>query len=346
MKKAPPDRTYAHRLASYDFCVFASNIGGAGLLGLIACVAAGAIDSESSVLRSCFFLFICVGAIVIGGCRFHCENKANEIKIRIDRTQVGKDDPLSDADKDFTPSVFSYLVVFCAAAGIPAAVLILGVWAPIVKTVDPASAFLYASIVVILGPVVGVVSWKFIRVQKDQDMSSQNTDDQAQYVLLLRIYEEIAKRAKVYGLALLGHIACIAAGVFAGVSDFYKAALFTAIVFSGHNFGFHRLLCERAALQIRRDIEDGAVHPSSKPRFVHAISLLMFDQDIFFYSTVAPPLILLAGVFTSLFFAPFRPITAYFSVFWVGATIFGCFNSWWKFRQFNMLWDQYYKAEC
>lgn len=345
MKKAPPDRTYAHRLASYEFCVFASNIGGAGLLGLIACVAAGAIDSESSILRSCFFFFLCVGAIAIGFCRFQCENKANEIKVRIDLMQIGKDDPLSEDDKEFAPNIFAYLVVFCAAAGIPATVLILGVWAPIVKTVDPVSAFLYASVLVILGPVVGVVFWKFIRVQQSQDMSSQKTENQAQYVLLLRIYEEIAKRAKVYGVALLGQIACIAAGVFAGVSDFYRAALFTAIVFSGHNFGFHRLLCERAALHIRQDIEDGAVQPSSKPKFAHAISLLMFDQDVFFYSTVAPPLILLAGVFTSLFFAPFFPITAYFSVFWVGATIFGCFISWWKFRQFNMLWDQHYSAE-
>ena len=343
MKNMPLDKTYGHRLERYKVCVFAANLCGAGLLGLVSCGAAGAIGDAPSFLQSLFFLSICVGGLMAGWCRFYGENKAGEIQRLIDLGQISENNSLPAAEMQMTPSVYSCFLSCLAAVVLPAAALLCGVWIPLAEAADPKSVLEDAFVLGVICPLSGVLASKILSRQRTQVNLDNRPDHLAQCARLLTTYEELARRAKMLGFALLGQIACVAAGAFVGVSGFYQAALFSAILFSGHNFCFHRVLCELAAQQIRRDLKDGVVQNASEPQFAHAVYLVMLDQNVFLFSALAAPLILFAGVCTSLFSPPFYYTTAYLSSISVGVSIFGCFKSWWKLRQFNMLWAVHYR---
>lgn len=343
MKNMPPDRTYGHRLERHRTCVFAANLCGAGLLGLVACGAAGAIRGAPAFLQSLFFLSICGGAFTAVSCRFLGENKAGEIQRLIDLGKVSENDSLPAAEVQMSPSVYSCFLLCLGAIVVPATALLCGAWIPLAATADPKSVLKETIIIAVICPLAGVLASKILARQRTRANPNDQPDYRAQCARLLTTYDELSRRAKMLGFALLGQIACVAAGAFAEVSGFYQAALFSAILFSGHNFCFHRVLCELAAQQIRRDLKDGVVQDAGEPQFVHAAYLVMLDENVFLYSALAAPLILFAGVSTSLVSPPFYYTTAYLSSIAVGMSIYGCFKSWWKLRQFNKLWAVHYQ---
>ena len=338
MKKTPPRRTYGSQLVSHKSCIFGANLCGAGLLGQVACAVAGALSSASALLQACFFFAICIGTVVVGWCRFSRENAASAIQRQIDLGQIGVDDSLPTVEMQKTPSVFFYLVLCFAANGVPATLLLCGVWIPLVEDADPKGVIEDVIVLGIVLPLIGLIASWILSRRLAQASPKDRPNHKAQYLRLMRIYEGLANRNKVLAFALLGQIACVAAGALAGVSGFYQAAFFSAILFSAHNFGFYRILCEVAAQHMRSDLDDGVIQDASAPQFAHSAYLLMLDQDVYLFSIMAAPFTLFAGICTALFFPPFFYTTAYLSSILVGASIFGFLKSWWKLRRFKTLW--------
>lgn len=339
-----PDSTYAHRLSSIAFCVFASNLSGAGLLGLVACVAAGALDSIPDWLRSCFFIAVCLGTAAIGWCRFSIEHQGRAVQREIALGRVKHSDSLAANDVRLSPSLLVNLKLCLAAVALPATGLLLGIWVPQIAAAD--MSVLLLDIIALAIPCLlalflpRLVSWTYsVGSRKADPASGETANRKAQYIDLLQTYGQLARTCKLFGFVLLGAIAIVAAGAFTNLSGFYQATLFSSILFCGHNLGFYRLLCKQAAEQLQSDLDAGLADRDGGPQFEHAVSLMIFDPMVLVQSAAAAPLIVFAGLCTSAFFPPYTETTAYLCSYCLGASVLGCYKAWRKFRQFTAVWD-------
>ena len=76
------------QLREYQSSIRTNNVCAIGILGTIACVAAGALDNTQEVVRNSYFLTLLGAAALLGGSRFYTEWRMARLKRSIDRKSI------------------------------------------------------------------------------------------------------------------------------------------------------------------------------------------------------------------------------------------------------------------
>ena len=238
------DTTYGERLDHYQQCVSMANVGGVALLGLIACVTAGALESAPAIFLPCFFFAVCLGAVAIGFCRFYSENCADRIRVKVGEGTVQLDESIRADDSLYSPCILFNFQLCLLSVLMPAFVLVFGTWSSLATPTDTQARALIVGAFVcpVLTVLMGFLYWpgrvrSALNGESKTNVNSRQPETSSQpaqipdltYARLLRIYGNCAERAKIIGLAHLGQVACVAAGAFSNVSAFISAAFFTAV---------------------------------------------------------------------------------------------------------------------
>lgn len=346
---ASKDNTYAHRLDRYHTYVSAASLSGVALLGLVACVAAGALENAPAILLPWFFFTVCLGAIPIALCRFSSQNSADRIRILVDDGTVKLDDSLRPQHFSFSPSTHFHTQLCLVSVLIPAFILVNGIW---ISLIDPSHSLVKNTIVgAFVCPILALilVSFRsFFRQRPKSNPASKNSPldsvpnpspSPAQTPFqtcahLLKIFASCAERAKIIGLALLGQVTCVAAGALTNAPAVNHSAFFTAVLSSACVLGIYRLSCEQATRRIEREINDGTIQLSDLPRLAHVVPILILDVNVFYRCMTVPPLLLLTGICTSLFQLS-TPVTYAFVVVFLGSWFLDFFKALWKLSQYR-----------
>ena len=307
-----------------------ANVGGVALLGLVACVAAGALESAPAIFLPWFFVAVCLGAVAIGLCRFFSENCADRICVKVGERTVQLHEPLRADDSRYSPGTIFNVQLCLLSVLMPTFVLVFGIWTSIATPTDAQARALIAGAFVcpVLTVLMGFLRWSGRRRStlngesrtKVQSRQPETSARSAQiqdltYARLLRIYGNCAERAKVIGLAHLGQVACIAAGAFSSVSAFISAAFFTAVILSTAVLGLYRLSCEQASKRIERDIDAGAIQLPDSPFIDHVAPVIVLDVNVFLRCMTVPSLIFFVAICGPLFDIPTRATSTLVVVF-------------------------------
>lgn len=310
------DKTYRELLDYYQQWVSIANVGGVGLLGLVACVAAGALESSPEMFLQWFFFAVCLCGVAITFCRLNSENHAVHIRTKIGKGTVQLDDKPGAEDASLSRSTYVNMSVCLLSVMIPGFVLLFGIWNSLGNLSDWKIRVLIAGAFVcpILVLLMGLLTWyllKHSRLNSESNKAAEskepgNSSESDQivgvtYDSLLRIYGVCADRAKVIGLVHLGQVTCVAAGALSNSPAVHSAAFFTAIVFSAGMLGMYRVSCEQALQRIERDIEAGAIRPADDPRLEDALPVVGLDVNVFVWCATVPSSIFLIAVCAPLF---------------------------------------------
>ena len=324
-------QTIGDRLEHFETSVSTSNLFALGLLGSIACVAAGALNQSLDIFRSFYFFILGFAAIAIAWSRFFPEARASEIHQEIDLGDAEISDPIPNDKFPFWHRDYFFFAICCASVSALALVFLLALW----TTVIDEWLGVIETRLPLVGRCLGVSTWieknaenmiwcaitisvlfsiailfrgHFLyssevesAEEPDEISVTSGSYDPSTSLLtcahLLRVFEGVLEKSILFGVILLAQVSCIAAGALKGASNLHHALVFSAIVFGTVHVARMRAISELGATQLRKATgldEDKLMEP---PREEDVGRLYMLRRDVlpFSFSLWFPPLILLLG---------------------------------------------------
>lgn len=297
------------QLREYLSSIRTNNVCAVGILGTIACVAAGALDNSQDVTRNSYFLTLLGAAALMGGSRFYTEWRMARLKRRIDGKSIPAFKPpkyslLQRAYFHFVISVlaiYSVGFVFLLGFAFQKDNLLAkdpGIW---VIVVISSSAFV-------------CVLFLLVALQNDRNTTSSQptllelSDCEKKELnrflknnrtcrAVTTVCDDKVKRINLTGLVLAAQITCVGGGALRPDSGIHFAAFFLAISIFALYLAHARLIHEKTALSVQREVKvTKTLTWDADPNVEEIIEFVRCNPRAVWYALVVPPLILAYGI--------------------------------------------------
>lgn len=336
-----PNITIAKLLEGKEACSACSNHAGIALVGLISCIAAGAMNAAPEFFPPLFYVVLGLSSFPIAVSRISIDKAADRIRTSLAEGNAALDDAVESTEIPFLQRPYAHFALCFYAVFVSGFVVYCGIWLPILDTNDGVT-----KLVVLI--VIGAVSlaslyslWRQHRhhvteinpVTLDEEPASIASVNQEPESLSISTYDRLLEmnasyvwRINTVGAAYVAQITCIGAGALISVSSMYQAIVFTIICLGSFYLALLRMSYSFSSQRILKAVDAGNILHTDSPHQQYLLPNTLRAPKLFLLSIGVPPFTVLLGALDSLIgfsILLFVPIILF--LLWGGA--FLCFIS-------------------